>query len=421
MSKIGLVFQREYTTRVYKRSFLLVTILIPLIIIGFYAAIIAVSISKNTTRQNLVVVDHADLFAPKDTVIGQFTFHVVQGGEDTLSRTFDKHGYDGLLIIPAGAISNPDTIRYMRETEGGAGVQSDLNQILQTAIAGKRMAAAHLDVEKVRALTPTVNLTATIGGESRKSVAEVARFVGYTAGFLIYLILLIYGTTVMRGVMEEKTSRIAEIIVSSVKPFDLMLGKILGIGAVGLTQFLIWGILIYTFQAMVPLLFHGAQGAGQGVGAMVMATLHSARDLNLPLIVGCFVFYFLGGYLLYASFFASIGCAVSDDAQEAQQMILPITMLVVFSFVIMIQAIADPNSGLAVFGSIFPLSSPIVMVGRIAYGVPTIPLWQLLLSMLLLILTFLCTTWICGKIYRTGILMYGKKITFKEMLKWATR
>jgi len=231
---------------------------------------------------------------------------------------------------------------------------------------------------------------------------------------------------VMRGISEEKTNRIAEVIISSVKPFQLMLGKILGIGAVGLTQFLIWGGLIYVLQLIVPVFFpgmsaelHGASHSGPM--GMLGDLLQQARALNFPLIVGCFLFYFLGGYMMYASLFAAVGSAASDDAQESQQMALPITMLVVLSFVIMIKATADPNSGLAVFGSLFPLTSPIVMVGRIPYGIPTIPLWQLLTSMVLLVLFFLFTTWLCGKIYRTGILLYGKKVTFSEMLKWAAK
>jgi ABC-2 type transport system permease protein len=231
---------------------------------------------------------------------------------------------------------------------------------------------------------------------------------------------------VMRGVTVEKTTRIAEVIVSSVKPFQLMMGKIIGIGAVGLTQFLIWGILLYALQLLLPLawpaLGHSLQNAGpQGAGGYFGLLMHQIAPLNFTFILLCFLFYFLGGYLLFASLFAAVGSSVSDDAQEAQQMVMPITLIIVFSLVLMVKASADPNSSLAVFGSLFPLTSPIVMMGRIPYGVPTIPLWQIATSMILLVGTFFGTTWVAGKIYRTGILLYGKKVTLKEMLRWASK
>ncbi len=424
MNKIGIVFAREYGTRVRKRSFLIVTILLPLIIIGFYVAIIAVSISKNTTEQRVAVIDKAGIFDGKDQKIKEFSFHLFPADSaDELASTYNKEGYDGYLLIPDSSIAYPSGIHFQRTSEAGSDAENDLNDDLAGLIGHKRMEAAHMDPEKIKQLTPEVSIVATIGNESRQSVSTVARATGYIAGFLIYFILLIYGTTVMRGVTEEKTTRIAEVIVSSVRPFELMMGKILGIGAVGLTQFVIWGFLIYLLQLIVPYAFPqiGRDLHGSGFGGMMGMLLQQAKSLNFPLILGCFVFYFLGGYFLYASLFAAVGSAVSDDAQEAQQMVLPITLIVVFSLVLMTKATAAPNSGLAVFGSIFPLTSPIVMMGRIPYGIPTIPLWQLLASMVLLIGTFMFTTWACGKIYRTGILMYGKKITFREMLKWAAK
>lgn len=424
MNKTALVIQREYLTRVRKRSFLLVTLILPMIIIGFYVAIIAVAIGGNTSEQKVAVIDKAGLFDGKDLKEKEFTFHLLSGDQvSSVQSGYDKQGYDGLLQIPDTAIDHPEGIRFKRKSEAGSGVQDDLNQILSGMISKKRMEAAHIDPAKIRELTPDIRLSATIGNEARKSVSDVARAVGYSAGFLIYFILLIYGTTVMRGVMEEKTTRIAEVIISSVKPFQLMLGKILGIGAVCLTQFLIWGILIYFLQLIVPFIFPqiGQTLHGNGPGSMLNGFLEQAQALNFPLILGCFIFYFLGGYLLYASLFAAVGSAVSDDAQEAQQMVLPITLIVVLSLVIMTKATADPNSPIAVFGSIFPLTSPIVMMGRIPYGIPTIPLWQVLVSGVLLVLCFIGSTWVCGKIYRTGILLYGKKVTFSEMFKWAIR
>jgi ABC-2 type transport system permease protein len=262
--------------------------------------------------------------------------------------------------------------------------------------------------------------------------------VGYVCGFLIYLLTFIYGAAVMRGVMEEKTSRVAEVIVSSVKPFPLMLGKIIGIGAVGLTQFLLWiGLIFVLFmaaQAFIPHELLTEVSNIQKANAMGNASMsqyseasqriytvtQSVHNANIILIIACFAFYFIGGYLFYASLFAAVGSVVNEDPQEAQSLMLPITMPIIFSFIIMSIAAQDPGGSLAVWASMIPFSSPIVMMARIPYGVPTaVPYWQLALSMALLVGGFLFSTWMAGRIYRTGILMYGKKPTWKTMLKWA--
>jgi ABC-2 type transport system permease protein len=239
---------------------------------------------------------------------------------------------------------------------------------------------------------------------------------------------------VMRGVMEEKTNRIAEVMISSVKPFQLMAGKIIGIGAVGLTQFLIWIILLGGLSALFGSFLspetmqqvQDAQGAGglqqsapPGGMAAIVANLSS---VNWFVVASCFLFYFLGGYLFYASLFAAVGSAVNEDSQDAQSLSFPITLPIILGIIIMINAINDPGSPLATWASIIPFFSPIVMMARIPFGVPdTVPYWQLGLSMALLVLGFLFTTWLSAKIYRTGILLYGKKPTWKEMVKWIRR
>jgi ABC-2 type transport system permease protein len=237
--------------------------------------------------------------------------------------------------------------------------------------------------------------------------------------------LFIYGSLVMRGVMEEKTSRISEVIISSVKPFQLMLGKIIGIGGVGLTQFLIWIFLIIGLQFLIPLFFpemgrqiEQASASGGAQGGGMLGIISSLKTLPIGNILFSFIFYFVGGYMMYASLFAAVGSMVNEDPQEAQQLVFPITMPIILAFVIMTQAINQPDSKLAIFGSLFPLTSPIVMMGRISYGVPG---WQMITSMLLLIIGFLGTTWLAARIYRTGILMYGKKPKLKEMIRWAFR
>ncbi|RYY64605.1 MAG: ABC transporter permease [Chitinophagaceae bacterium] len=275
-------------------------------------------------------------------------------------------------------------------------------------------------------MTANVQLENTIDSKEggKKGSAGVAYAVSFLCGFLIYMMMIIYGTQVMRGVMEEKTNRIAEVIVSSVKPFQLMLGKIIGIGAVGLTQFAIWIILMAALQGLIPLIFPGLMDQVSGTAnvpseaSMMNTVMQGISSLPLAKIVSLFLFYFLAGYLTYASLFAAIGSVVSEDQQEAQQLVFPVLMPIILGFVIMAQSINNPHSSLAVFGSLFPLTSPIVMMGRITYD---IPVWQLLTSMLLLIGCFLLFTWITGKIYRTGILMYGKKPSWKEMMKWAFR
>ena len=238
------------------------------------------------------------------------------------------------------------------------------------------------------------------------------------SGLLIYLILLIYGSQVMMGVMEEKTNRIAEVIVSSVKPFQMMLGKILGIGLVALTQFFLW-------IAFVVIIYNVGKvsGAGGGMASQMIGGMQSMfGSVNVPLILFCFGFYFLAGFFFYASLYGAIGSAVNEDMREAQSLSFPITMLVIISIALMTPAIANPTSPIAVWASIIPISSPIVMMARIPFGVPnTVPWWQLGLSMALLVLSFIVTVWFAGKIYRTGILMYGKKPSWKEMLKWAFR
>ena len=219
-------------------------------------------------------------------------------------------------------------------------------------------------------------------------------------------------------------NRIAEVIVSSVKPFQLMMGKITGIGAVGLLQFIIWIVLVVSTRVLLITIFPELTGHVQGAEAAKQVAadptfLQGLGQVNWIAVLGYFIFYFLGGYLLYSALFAAVGSAVNEDPQEAQSLLLPITMPIIFAIVILTKAVNDPNGGLSVFGSLFPLTSPIVMMARVAHGVPEgVPYWQLATSMLLLIGGFLGTTWMAGKIYRTGILMYGKKPTWKELMKW---
>ena len=260
---------------------------------------------------------------------------------------------------------------------------------------------------------------------AKKEHSGIAYAVGYTSSFLIYITILIYGTMVMRGVSEEKTSRIAEIIISSVKPFQLMMGKIIGIGAVGLTQFFMWIVLVMIF-ALVLFNFLPQdvlnEANRQTTEQQSLGLGSELSGVNLPLTILCFIFYFIFGYLFYASLFAAVGSAVNEDTQDTQSLMLPVTMPIVLAIVIMMQVIVNPTSPMATWTSMVPFFSPVVMMARIPLGVPGIvPWWELGSSMLLLIAGFLFTTWLSAKIYRTGILLYGKKITWKEMWKWTVR
>ncbi|MDQ3845872.1 MAG: ABC transporter permease, partial [Bacteroidota bacterium] len=295
-------------------------------------------------------------------------------------------------------------------------------------------------IDSIKSKSEAITIDATKrgeGGKMQRSDFGVASGIGYVTAFLIYITLFIYGVMVMRGVMEEKTNRIAEVIISSVKPFQLMIGKIIGIGAVGLTQFLIWIVLISVISSALmsmipPDVLQQVQETGQQIpgqsqqGSEALRNLASAQlslsTVNWGMIIFSFLFYFFGGYLFYASLFAAVGSAVNEDAQDAQSLTFPITLPIILGIVIMINSINDPSSSLATWASIVPFTSPIVMMSRIPFGVPdTVPYWQLGLSMLLLVIGFLFTTWLSAKIYRTGILLYGKKPTWKEMIKWVGR
>ena len=440
MNKIALVARREFLTRVQKKTFLLTTIGLPLIIFGFYAMIIYFSVSSGTNTK-IAVADNANIFSGNLENSDEVTFSFLQNEtKASLQKKVGDKEYDGYIFIPADTkpLIN-DSVKLVSGDKIGLIARGKIQDIINKQLEQVRLLSLHITKEQLDSARNNNAVSfETINGNNDSDIKEgVSMAVGYGAGFLIYIILFIYGAMVMRGVMEEKVSRIAEVIVSSVKPFQLMMGKITGIGAVGLIQFIIWIVLVFGLTFLLPFIFpslaHQMQGQPiQPVGIQAAEAVKNASadptfmqglaQVNWLMIIGFFIFYFLGGYLLYSSLFAAVGSAVNEDPQDAQSLMLPITMPIIFGIVIMTKAVNDPNSGIAVFGSLFPLTSPIVMMARIAHGVPEgVPYWQLILSMLLLIGGFLGTTWVAAKIYRTGILMYGKKITWKEMWKWAFR
>ncbi len=436
MNKISLVAKREFLTRVQKKTFLLTTILLPLLFFGFYALIIYFSVNSDE-KFNIAVNDDSNIFKQKIEGDENVNFSFVKNETvQTLKAEVEKGKYNGYAIIPSNTnILDKVTIPVVTENSVGIMSRGKIEDKLNAALEQQRLLAFNISKSQLDSAKSSADIQfSNIKGKNNSDNEQgLSAGVGYVSGFLIYIVLFIYGTMVMRGVMEEKVSRIAEVIISSVKPFQLMMGKILGIGAVGLVQFIIWIILMIGLNFLLPVIFpHLVQqmhSSGMEPGSMKAADtmqnsgfLHSLGNVNFPLIIGCFIFYFIGGYLLYSALFACVGCAVNEDPQDAQSLMLPITMPIICGIVIMTKAVNEPTSGLAVFGSLFPLFSPIVMMARISHGIGDIvPLWQLIASMAFLVLGFLGTTWFAGKVYRTGILMYGKKPTWKELLKWSMR
>ncbi|GEP94448.1 ABC transporter permease [Chitinophaga cymbidii] len=429
MNKIWIIIKREYLTRVRKKSFLIVTLLVPVLFVAMI--LIPILMMQSGDNEKIAVVDDSKVFQGKLADDGGVHYKFVDAKIDTFKNTYLEQGYTGLLHIPAMDIDRPGTIVYYSKGQMNVMLKSNMERRLEGVLEDKRMEVAGIDKAKVESIRADIDIVNLAGKDEKKGSAGLAYAVGYGAAFLVYIILLVFGTTVMRGVMEEKMNRVAEVMVSSVKPFQLMMGKIVGIAGVGLTQFLIWIVLIVGLQMLLPL-FVGAdtmnaaaaQGAGNNAAmAEAMSKINFVVEgVNWPLIITCFLFYFLGGYLFYAALFAAVGSLVNEDPNEAQSLTFPITLPVIISIFIMFAAVRNPNGQLAVWGSIIPFSSPVVMMARIPYGVPgTVPYWQLALSVIFLVAGFMGTTWLAAKIYRTGILLYGKKVTLKEVGKWLSR
>lgn len=444
MNKTILIIQREYLTRVKNKRFLLTTLLMPLLIVLLIGGSTYLSI-KGKDEHKIAVVDRNGFFKNNIKSSKEVSFEFP---ENTDTSNYLAKGFTDIILIPKfeGTEKTQYIIRSKKRisiiTEGtiadriNAAIED--NMLQEAGISKMQLDSIHQQSQFAELKAVEENAA---DGNTKESNAALSYGIGFGSGMLIYITMFIYGAMVMRGVMEEKTNRIAEVMVSSVKPFQLMLGKIIGIGAVGLTQFLMWIVLIVGLstaaQAFIP---HDVmeqvqnlqQANGQLPGGSMMKAGEAAQQIykvqhtistaNWPVIIGCFIFYFLGGYLFYAALFAAVGSVVNEDPQDAQSLMLPITMPIIFSFIIMSNAVQDPSTPIAVWASIIPFSSPMVMMARIAYGIPgTVPYWQLALSMLSLIGGFVFTTWLSGKIYRTGILMYGKKVSWKEMGKWAFR
>lgn len=423
MNKIKLIIKREYLTRVRKKTFILSTLLFPLLYLALIFGTGYIN-ARSGKKLKVALVDSSGYFSA-DRIIkanaldSSSAITLVTELPGNLETDFDKNGYDGFIVIPAGISWDrpmPPVLLNSKKTqsmEGALPIQNKLNSIWQ-AIKNERLG---IDEEKKKLLEQQSFPVVPVNINNKQANSGAATGIGAISALLIYIILMLYGSQVMMGVMEEKTNRIAEVIVSSVKPFQLMIGKILGIALVCLTQILLWISFIFIIYSVTA-----STGKADMVNDVVGGVQKIFASTNMPLIISCFIFYLMAGFLFYSSLFAAIGSAVNEDMREAQSLSFPLMMPIIFSIAIMQAVLKDPAGPLAFWGSIIPFTSPIIMMVRLPFGVPgTVPLWQLGLSMAFLVGGFIFTTWFAGKIYRTGILMYGKKPSWKEMLRWAFR
>lgn len=443
MNKISLIIKREYLTRVRKRSFIIMTFLGPLLMAALF--IVPVYISQLEGDVKVVgVLDESGAFESKFTGNDNIHFISLHGPLDSLKQNLLSGDFYALLYIPKSELSLPQNAKLYSTKQPSLQVKEAIKQTMRKEIETLKLEASGIDPEILNSIKSSVNLL-TIklekGGDEKNSSTELSMAIGFITGLLIYIFIFMYGALVMRGVIEEKTNRIVEVIVSSVKPFQLMMGKIIGVAMVGLTQFVLW--IVFTLIIVSTFLsFYSdeksayyqsqmnmtEQIASSGISASdrtnnenpaevsdALATLFDSLDsIQFETIILMFLFYFVGGYLLYASLFAAIGSAV-DNETDTQQFMLPLTIPLVLSIVLSQFIINNPDGPAAFWMSIFPLTSPVIMMVRLPFGVP----WtDVALSMTLLIAGFIGTTWLAGKIYRTGILMYGKKINYRELWKW---
>ena len=437
MNKIFLVLKREYLTRVKKKSFLLATFLTPLVIptIIFAIAYFATR-DKDSGHDEIRVLDQSGYFENVFDVSG-YDFTFVTGSLDDQKAKFDDEGAFGLLYIPELDLSDISVSRFegfefYSTTNPSFRTLESIERAMERRIEDLKLQRSGLDADVVANLQArvgldTFNITET--GEAKESNSGLSYAIGYGMGFLIYMFIFVYGGQIMQSVLDEKTSRIVEVIVSSVRPFQLMMGKVLGVGAVGFTQLLIWIVLIGGLSTLGLGILSGgndvmmeaasqqmpqeAMSQQQEMAANIQGMIASVPVVKILL---CFLFFFLGAYFLYGALYAAVGSAV-DSLQDAQQFMFPIIIPIIVSIMAMFFVLEDPNGGLAVTLSMIPLTSPIIMMARIPFGVPD---WQLALSMVLLIAGFVGTIYIAGRIYRIGILMYGVKVNWKVMKKWFT-
>lgn len=447
MNKISLIIQREYITRVRKKSFIIMTFLTPLLMAMIFVIPALVMTNEDKDFKRIAVIeDGSDLFKGviKNTKDAEFIY-LDNVTVNDLKNNFEQQGYYGILFISPQVIDTPNAVQLISRKQPPIGLLEHISGTMEKEIERQKLLA--YNIENLDAILKSINTNISIQtikiseeGVVKETSTGIAMGLAYFSGFLMYMLVFMFGSQVMRGVIEEKTSRIVEVIVSSVKPVQLMMGKIIGIALVGLTQFTVWVLLTVAVVAVIktnvisketlsqvqqlPQNFAQADpSVSVDNAAMTNAAFtefeklfSNAMNQNWGLIIFAFVFYFITGYLLYASLFAAIGSAV-DNETETQQFMLPVTIPIIIALMVAMGTMQNPESSLSFWFSIIPLTSPIVMVARIPFEVPA---WEIALSMGLMLITIFGCIWMAAKIYRTGILMYGKKTSYKELWKWLT-
>ncbi len=444
MNKTAIIIKREYLTRVRKKSFIIMTILAPLLMASMVILIPVIMLSGDKDYKTIAIVEENTTIFKNiipDTKNEKFIY--LEGANvNDLIKTFEEAGYFGVLYLSPEALNNP--ILYSKK-QPDIGLLEHISGSMKKEI--ERQKLLNYNIQNLDSILTQIRTNVSVStklvdaaGITTETSTGISMALAYIGGLLMYMLVFIFGSQVMRGVIEEKTSRVVEVIVSSVKPAELMMGKIIGIALVGLTQFMIWILLTIGAVAVVKgtvLNKSDVQEITQTMTQDVMSSsqpaiapaqsaeisseieefaeiFDNAMNQNWPLIILSFIFYFITGYLLYAAIFAAIGSAV-DNETETQQFMLPVTIPIILGLLVAMGTMQNPESSIAFWFSIIPLTSPIVMIARIPFGVPA---WQLILSMALMLVTFIAFVWMAAKVYRTGILMYGKKTSWKELWKW---
>lgn len=432
MSKINLIIQREYNSRVLKKSFLLLTFLTPVLIAALALTPLWLSTLKDNQQKHIYISDPKGLYSTVFQQDRHYKFTYTRLSPETIRRTkAGEKDFGALISITDDLSKKPGAVALYANEQISMELKDFLTRRLNEYLEKQKLAAFHIpqlkemvESTKTNLNIPTIKWDAK--GNATQGSAELALAIGMTSAFIIYMFIVIYGAQVMAGVVQEKTNRIVEVMISSVKPFELMMGKIVGIALVGLTQIILWVVLTGTILVVAASLLptglstetfdsmNAVNPAPTGNSAVIADLLHSLNGFNLTRTLMLFILYFLGGYLLYASLFAAAGSAV-DSETDTQQFSFPLTLPIIFAIYAAIYSAQNPDGPLAIWCSMIPFTSPVVMMVRLPYGVPAI---QLIASLTILVLSFIGTTWMAGKIYRTGILMYGKKAGWKEIWKW---
>ncbi len=440
MNKILLIIRREYLSRVKKKSFIVMTFLTPLLIAGIYGLIGYFTYKGiKDTHDKIAVVSTNKTLTDQLTSDSNIDYKYVNEPLEVMKKSLKNSDYDYVLYLPEFSLANPKGVELFGAKQAGLSLNSRISGDIEELIRNQKLkesgiAQADLDQLKTDVDIETKKIADT--GKEESSSAGASTIIAFIAGVLMFMFIMLYGIQVMRGVIEEKTSRIIEVMISSVKPFQLMMGKIIGIALVGLTQFILWIVLTLTISTVAVSVFidkadvkkiaasaqngnqitTGAQTIQAPQGPMVDIQ-KSLAGLDFGKIVSVFIFFFIGGYLFYSALYAAIGSAV-DSETETQQFMMPVMMPLLLGYALSLSVVTnDPYGNVAFWLSMIPFTSPIAMVVRLPYGVPG---WELALSMIILVVGFVGTVWMASRIYRVGILMYGKKTTFKEMFKWFT-